>query len=177
MTLEQTFAGWFPGTSKDIVPGDCKFSVKMCNTWIKKIIIMTVQHHFNRTIGLLSQQKQHVYSTLKRRGNDRFHVVLTWKTLLISSYPLLDTRHKLNIPKNLQDVFWFIKPYYSNKKTDILFIYLFFFKYWIMEPTYGKRFSFTVCKDIIQRSLSNIFSACYVSITRFDSFTACNDII
>ena len=25
-------AGWFPGTPKDMVPGDRKFSVKMCNT-------------------------------------------------------------------------------------------------------------------------------------------------
>ena len=30
-------ADFCPGTPKDIVPGDCKFSVKMFNTWIKKI--------------------------------------------------------------------------------------------------------------------------------------------
>ena len=34
--MEQLLAGWFPGTLKDTVPGDCKFSVKMCNTWIIK---------------------------------------------------------------------------------------------------------------------------------------------
>ena len=37
MTLEQIFAGWFPGTPKDIVPGDCKFSVKMWKCLNRKI--------------------------------------------------------------------------------------------------------------------------------------------
>ena len=41
--MEQIFAGWFPGTLKDIVPGDCKCFVKMCNTWII-IIIIIIKH-------------------------------------------------------------------------------------------------------------------------------------
>ena len=32
------------------------------------------------TYTYTSQQTLHVYSTLKRRGNDRFHVVSTWNT-------------------------------------------------------------------------------------------------
>ena len=34
--MEQILAGWFPDTPKDIVSGDCKFSVYMCYTWIKQ---------------------------------------------------------------------------------------------------------------------------------------------
>ena len=33
---------------------------------------------FAKILKGLSLQTQHVYSTLKRRGNDRFHVVSMW---------------------------------------------------------------------------------------------------
>ena len=36
MTFEQIFAGWFLGILKGMVPAECKFFVKMCNTCIKK---------------------------------------------------------------------------------------------------------------------------------------------
>ena len=35
---------------------------------------------FSTILKSMAQQTLHVYSTLKRRGNGRFHVVSTWNT-------------------------------------------------------------------------------------------------
>ena len=68
MTLEQVFAGWFPGRPKDIVPLDCKFSVKMCNTWIKKDKVnkmISIENFNHNNILIDTDDKLSVDITLK----------------------------------------------------------------------------------------------------------------
>ena len=38
LSVKQIFAGRFPSTLKDLVPGDWNFFAKICNIWIKKYI-------------------------------------------------------------------------------------------------------------------------------------------
>ena len=41
---------------------------------------------------MTSLQTHHVYSTLKRRGNDRFHVISTWNTRGVFVGSIKETR-------------------------------------------------------------------------------------
>ena len=62
--------------TKSVVSFFCAVSV---NTDFKK----KFSFEYSEIVGSLPEnsiQTQHVYATLKRRGNDRFHVVSTWNT-------------------------------------------------------------------------------------------------
>ena len=50
----------------------CSVCCTFCFLWKRIMVRYMLQEH--------SLETHHVYSTLKRRGNNRFHVVSTWKT-------------------------------------------------------------------------------------------------
>ena len=58
-------------------------------------------------VKVASPQTLHVYSTLKRRGNGRFHVVVTWNTrvVFVGKLPLLI---RLEVTMTLNKVNFFI---------------------------------------------------------------------
>ena len=74
----------------------------MRTIWTNPINYVYYMNQSNQQL-IHTLQTNHVYSTLKQRGNDRFHVVSTWNTRgVFAGYEPIETYQTLNMKSNIQ---------------------------------------------------------------------------